>query len=185
MPESVCPPWIGVLLASPLRRLFQNPEKILAPYLSPGMTALDIGPGMGFFTLPMARIVGPMGKVICTDIQPAMLRGVERRAAATGLAERIVTRVSSETSLNIGDDAGRIDFALAFAMVHEVPDTQTFFANVARALKPGACLLLVEPRGHVSADGFQTELAVAHQHGLSVTARPEIRGSYAAALKTG
>lgn len=183
MPEHLCPPWIGWLIASPVRRLFQNPEKELAPYISPGMTVLDIGPGMGFFTLPMARMVGSTGLVVCTDIQPAMLRGVERRALKAGLAARIVTRESNATSLNIDDYAGRIDFALASAMVHEVSDIPTFFANVARALKPGGRLLLLEPSGHVTAADFDGELATAQRHGLMVEARPVTRGNHAAVLK--
>ncbi|MHB9107721.1 MAG: class I SAM-dependent methyltransferase [Armatimonadota bacterium] len=183
MAEHLCPPWIGWLLASPLRRLFQQPETLLAPYLSPGMTALDIGPGMGFFTLPMARMVGPARLVVCTDIQPAMLRGVEQRARAAGLAERIVTRLSTAGSLNIDDYAGRIDFALASAVVHEIPDVPAFFANVARALKPGARLLLLEPRGHVTAADFDAELAAARRHGLPPIDRPAVRGSHAAVLQ--
>jgi ubiquinone/menaquinone biosynthesis C-methylase UbiE len=60
--EHVCPWWIGYLLASPLRRLVQKPEVILRPFLSNGMRVLEVGPGMGFFTLPMARMVGSAGR---------------------------------------------------------------------------------------------------------------------------
>ncbi len=53
--EKVCPWWAGYFLASPLRQLFQDPAKILAPYVREGMTVLEPGPGMGFFTLELAR----------------------------------------------------------------------------------------------------------------------------------
>jgi predicted methyltransferase len=59
----VCPWWLGYLLASPLRRLRHDPSPILAPYLREGMTVLEPGPGMGFFTLELARRVGPSGRV--------------------------------------------------------------------------------------------------------------------------
>ena len=77
----------------PVGRFGQNPVKILSPYVGSGMTVLDIGPGMGFFTLPMARLVGPAGKVVCADVQPKMLDALRRRAAEAGLADRIDARV--------------------------------------------------------------------------------------------
>lgn len=69
MAEHVCRPWIGYLLASPIRRLLHNPRKILAPYVRDGMTVLEPGPGMGFFTLELARMVGPTGRVVALDMQ--------------------------------------------------------------------------------------------------------------------
>jgi len=78
----VCPWWIGYLLASPLRRrLGQDPVKILSPYVREGMTVLEPGPGMGFFTIPLARLVGPSGRVIAVDLQPKMIESLKRRAA--------------------------------------------------------------------------------------------------------
>jgi ubiquinone/menaquinone biosynthesis C-methylase UbiE len=88
MDEHVCPWWAGYLLANPLRRLLQKPEKIVSPYLRNGMTVLEIGPGMGFFTLPMARIVGASGRIICVDIQEKMIAGLMRRARRAGLADQ-------------------------------------------------------------------------------------------------
>ena len=60
----VCPWWIGYFLASPLRRRIHNPDRILAPYVRSGMRILEIGPGMGFFTIPMAGMVGAEGRII-------------------------------------------------------------------------------------------------------------------------
>ncbi len=77
MAGNVCPHWVGYLLASPLRRLFQNPHKILGPYVEAGMTALDIGCAMGFFSLPLARMVGETGKIVCVDVQEKMLSSLQ------------------------------------------------------------------------------------------------------------
>jgi len=62
--HSVCPWWMGYLLACPLRRLWQDPANIVAPYVREGMTVLEPGPGMGFFTLELARRVGASGRVV-------------------------------------------------------------------------------------------------------------------------
>ena len=121
MPEHLCPWWIGYLLASPLRRLVQDPDELLSPYVKEGMRVLDVGPGMGFFTLPMARMVGPEGKVFAVDIQEEMLQSLERRARRAGLHSRIECRRAEGDSLRIAEEAGAIDFALVFAVAHEVP----------------------------------------------------------------
>lgn len=74
MAHRVCPWWIGYLLASPLRRWFgQDPIKIFSPYVREGITVLEPGPGMGFFTIPLARLVGASGKVIAIDVQTKMI----------------------------------------------------------------------------------------------------------------
>ena len=89
MAERVCPWWLGYLLASPIRKILQNPGTILAPYVTPGMCVMDIGCAMGFFSLPLACMVGPRGKVICVDLQEKMIEELETRARKTGLIERI------------------------------------------------------------------------------------------------
>ncbi|MBW1912872.1 MAG: methyltransferase type 11, partial [Deltaproteobacteria bacterium] len=62
MAKMVCPPWIGYLLLSPLRKFFENPDKMFGPYVREGMTVMEPGCGMGYFTLPLARMVGPEGQ---------------------------------------------------------------------------------------------------------------------------
>jgi len=183
MPHRVCPWWIGYLLASPLRRLQYNPTEILAPYVREGMTVLEPGPGMGFFTLELARLVGASGRVVAVDIQPKMLDRLKRRARAAGLLNRMDVRLAQSDSMGLADLSGAVDFVLAFAMVHEVPSPGGFFAEVSKALKPAAGLLLVEPAGHVKPAEFEAELASAAQAGLVPSGRPAIRRSLAASLK--
>ncbi len=179
----VCPWWLGYLLASPLRRLMHDPAKILAPHVRQGMTVLEPGPGMGFFTLQLARMVGASGRVVAVDVQPRMLDGLKRRAAKAGLLDRVDARLAQPHSMGLADLAGTVDFALAFAVVHEMPDAGSFFAEVSQALRPGAHLLLAEPSGHVSGEQFETELTVAAQAGLEPADRPSIRRSRVALLK--
>ena len=103
MSHRVCPWWLGYFLVSPLRRLWQSPRRILSPHVSAGMTVIEPGCGMGFFTLELARLVGPRGKVIAIDLQSRMLAGLRRRAARAGLAERIEGRLVENASLGIED----------------------------------------------------------------------------------
>jgi ubiquinone/menaquinone biosynthesis C-methylase UbiE len=124
MGHCVCPWWLGYLLASPLRRLLQDPARILAPHVREGMIVLEPGPGMGFFTLELARRVGPRGRVVAVELQPRMLAGLGRRAARAGLLSRIELRQARPEAMGIEDLAGRVDLVLAFAVVHEFPDAR-------------------------------------------------------------
>ena len=183
MKHDLCPVWIGHLLASSLRKLFQNPVTILNPYVKPGMMVLEIGPGMGFFSLPMAEMVGAQGKIICVDLQEGMLKRLQTRAQNAGLGSRIETRLCQEHSLNAHDLRGAIDFALAFAVVHEISDADRVFAEIAAALKPAGRLLVSEPSFHVSAQDFEETIALAKQAGLRVIATPRIRGGQSVTLE--
>ena len=184
MAKHVCPWWIGSLLASPIRRwIAENPEQLLAPYLREGMTVLEPGPGMGFFTLPLARLVGPAGRVIAVDIQAKMLEGLRRRAIKAGLAERIETRLARPERMGLEDLEGTVDFVFAFAAVHEMPAAETFFAEAANALKPGGLLFFAEPSGHVKTDEFQREVQAAEMAGLQVLNHPTVRRSHAVILR--
>jgi len=181
--KHVCPWWIGYFLLNPLRRFLQNPAEIIAPYVKEGMTVIEPGPGMGFFTLELANRVGASGRVIAIDIQLKMLERLKSRAAKAHLLDRIETRLAQPDSMGLTDLAMNVDFAFVFAVVHELPDMCSFFIEAAQVLKPGACLLLVEPTGHVGIEQFDAELEVAAQAGLKVIDRPSIRRSHAALLK--
>src|SRR5215470_6826329 len=175
MAYRVCPWWIGYLLVSPIRKwLGQDPVEILSPYVREGMIVLEPGPGMGFFTDPLARLVGSSGRVIAVDTQPKMIEGLKRRAAKANVLDRIDARVAPAETMGISDLQGKVDFVLAFAMVHEFPDAAKFFAEAAQALKPGGVLLLAEPRGHVPDKSFDLELAGAAAAGLGSAASPVI-----------
>ncbi len=182
MADHVCPWWLGYLLASPVRKWLQDPDRILEPYVKPGMNTLDVGCAMGFFTLPMARLVGESGHVVAVDLQEKMLNSLRRRAGRAGLIDRLEFRQCLSSSLGIDDLAGKIDFALAFAVIHEMPEASAAFASIAQALRPGGKLLLAEPSGHVTEGAFATTLSTAQKFGLTVIERPSIRRSLAAVL---
>jgi SAM-dependent methyltransferase len=138
---------------------------------------------MGFFTLELARLVGPSGRVVAVDLQPKMLDRLKRRAAKAGLLERILARPATSDSLEVAELAGKVDFALGFAVIHELPAAAPFFAEVAATLKPDACLLFAEPRGHVKTAKFEAEVQAALSAGLKPVEHASIRRSLAVLLK--
>jgi ubiquinone/menaquinone biosynthesis C-methylase UbiE len=183
MSHRVCPWWLGYFLIFPLRRWWQNPAEILEGYVRPGMTALEPGPGMGFFTLELLRLVGPSGRVIAVDIQPKMIERLKRRAAKAGLVKCLDARLASPESMALTDLAASVDFTLAFAVVHEFPDARKFFRQIAAVSKPGASLLLAEPPGHVKSAKFESELNAACESGFGLHSRPSVPRSHAALLQ--
>jgi SAM-dependent methyltransferase len=147
------------------------------------MTILEPGPGMGFFTLELLRLVGNRGRVIALDVQAKMLAKLKSRAAKAGLRDRLEARLASSDSMGIADLNCAADFTLAFAVVHEFPDAGRFFAEVAAASKPGAHLLLAEPSGHVKTADFEAELRAADKAGFQFVNRMSIKRSQAALLR--
>jgi ubiquinone/menaquinone biosynthesis C-methylase UbiE len=180
-----CPRWFGYLLLAPMRRIAQRPTRILRPFVRPGMVVAEPGCGMGFFTLDLARMVSPGGRVVAIDLQERMIAGLRRRAARAGLEGAIDVRLARPDRLGIDDLAGQVDLVLAFYVVHELQDPAAFFAEVARALKPDGTMLVVEPPLHVSRAAFESSLALAPRAGLVVTRRPGIGPNKTALLARG
>lgn len=178
----VCPWWFIWTFDNPLRRLIQDPGRILDGLISQGQTALDIGCGAGYFTLQLARLVGPGGTVIAADLQPQMLATTRRRAERAGLLPRIRLHQALPDRLGI---TGPVDFALAFWMVHEVRHREDFLREVAGLLRPEGRLLIAEPKLHVTASDFQWTVETACRAGLVRYAEPQIGFSRAALFQRG
>ena len=122
----------------------------------------------------MAEMVGASGKVIAVDVQEEMIQIVRKKAVQQGLESRIVTHKSGPDQIGLSE---MVDFALAFYMVHEVPDVEAFLKEIVSLLKPKGKLLVVEPKIHVSEDDFEKTIAIARQAGLSPINGPKIRFS--------
>jgi ubiquinone/menaquinone biosynthesis C-methylase UbiE len=170
----VCPPWIGRLLVSPLRRLVEDPVKIIGPYVSPGSTVVDVGCAMGFHSLHLARLVGPEGRVVCLDIQQKMLDGLVKRARRKGVQGIIEPRLCTQESLGIDDLAGSAELVTALQVIHETTYPKRFIGECAAALTPGGRFLVVEPSGHVSDDEFRKTVATIESTGLKSLEPPKI-----------
>jgi len=181
MEKSVCPWWMGYLLINPIRKYMHNPKKIVGEYITPGMKVIDYGSAMGYFSLPMARMVGNTGKVYSFDIQPRMLQSLNTRAKRAKLDSIIETRLAldEEAFSTLAETA---DFALLFAVAHEVPDREKLFKSLAGMLKPNARLLFSEPSGHVSLYNFNQSIAFAEDAGFRQIEDLSVSGSYSILL---
>jgi len=180
--KHICPWWLCFTFDNLLRRLFQDPERILRPYVAEGITVLDIGPGMGYFSIPLARMVGPRGRVIAADIQPEMLRALQKRAKRAGVDQRIALHLCKADSLGL--DA-RVDFVLAFWMLHEIPNPLSFFKEMRSVLKASGRLLVSEPIIHVTEKRYTQCIEMAISNGFKVIANPKIFLSRSVLLENG
>lgn len=177
--KHVCPWWLAYSFDNPVRPLLHKPQRILAGLVNEGQTVADIGCGMGHFTLGMAQMVGTTGRVIAVDLQEKMLERVQQRAIMANLFSRIQCHPCQPDRLNLPVP---IDFALAFWMVHEVPDARQFLQEIQEMLRPGGQLLIAEPKLHVSHAAFQQTIDIAQAVGYRCMAAPPVRFSYAALL---
>ena len=130
----VCPAEFAGSLDNSFRRWLQNPQKILKPYIKQGMSVLDLGCGPGVFTVEIAKLVGESGKVVAADLQDGMLKIVAGKITGTTLEKRVVLHKCQENSIGLDE---KMDFILAFWMVHEVPDHDRLFEELKSILKPG------------------------------------------------
>lgn len=175
----VCPWQIVFTFDNFLRPLLHNTDTLFGPYVRPGMTVLDVGCGAGFNALGLARLVGASGRVIAADLQSEMLRMVETKAAKAGFSDRIRLHRCEAGRIGVSDT---VDFALAFWMVHEVPEAHAFLNEVAGLLRSGGALFIAEPLFHVSRMRFEQTVKEAVSAGLQLSVRPKVGFSRAAVL---
>lgn len=169
--SKVCSAEHAGILDNRLRRLVQNPDKILSGLVHAGQKVLDVGCGPGFFTLAMARIVGDEGRVIAADLQQEMLDRLRGNARNQNLESRIQFHLCKSDSIGLAET---VDFALAFYMVHEVPDPEAFLREIYGVVRSGGELLLVEPKFHVSGPAFRRTVELAQSIGFTPIAEPRI-----------
>jgi ubiquinone/menaquinone biosynthesis C-methylase UbiE len=176
----VCPVELADSLDSRIRRWLQNPGRILKPFVTEGMTALDVGCGPGFFSIELARLVGSTGKVIAVDLQQGMLDRLARKIGGTDLSARIELVRCDQSRLHVSEP---VDFILTFYMVHEVPDQPAFFRQLFPLLRESGRFLLVEPKlFHVSRAQFRDTIRHAENAGFSTASGPLLPFSWSAVL---
>jgi SAM-dependent methyltransferase len=132
------------LLESPDREEWQQPDEIMdALGIADGSAVADIGAGAGWFTIHLARRVGPNGIVYAQDVQRQMLEAIRRRVAREGL-RNVQTRLGSGSTPNL--PAGSLDAVLVVDVYPEVEDRVTFLRNLATALRTGGRIGIVNYR---------------------------------------
>ena len=168
----VCPWQLAPVLDNFLRPLIHNPRKLFGSYVSPGMTVLDVGCGAGFASLGLADLVGDEGLVISADLQLEMLAIVEKRATKAGMLNRIKIHRCESNRIGIEEE---LDFAVAFFMIHEVPDSHAFLQEIYTLLRQGGRFFLTEPIVHVSRRNFENIIKEAQSVVFTVSERPSVR----------
>ena len=138
------PPQDLGLLEAPDRDIWQKPDQIMdALAIADGSVVADIGAGAGWFTVRLARRVGPNGVVYAQDVQPQMLEAIERRLAREGL-QNVETRLGEGSLPNL--PAAALEAILVVDVYPEVEDRVSFLRNLADALVPGGRLGVVNYR---------------------------------------
>ena len=127
-------------LMSEQRHLELSPEKVLREAgLKSGQIFADIGSGPGFFTIPAARIIGPMGIAFAVDTQAEMLIDLRDRRNPP---DNVILMKSEEYELPLADFEA--DFTLLAFVLHETPDKVRLLREIRRVMKPGATLLVLD-----------------------------------------
>lgn len=131
-------------LDRPEREAEEAPKKLLAALkLKPGDTVADIGAGTGYLTFPIARQVGPTGRVLAVDIQPEMLDLLKARIKKEQLTN-IAPVLGTATKPNL--PARSVDLALMVDVYHEFSHPYEMIEQICRSMKDGGRIAFVEYR---------------------------------------
>lgn len=175
----VCPWWLMYFFDHRVRALFQPTAPVVGSLVASGNQCLDMGCGMGYFSVPMALQAGPTGHVTAVDVQSQMLEGAARRAKREGLTDRITLHLATNADWVVPE---RYDFILAFWMLHEVPDRRGLLETLRKVLKVRGRFLLVEPKVHVSEPAWEESLAFADEAGFHSRQMVPVKFSRAALM---
>jgi ubiquinone/menaquinone biosynthesis C-methylase UbiE len=130
------------MLEGPDRESYQEPDRIMdALYIGDGSTVADLGAGGGWFTIRLARRIGPNGIVYAEDVQPRMIQAIDGRIRGEGLRN---VKMVLGTSLDPRLPARALDAALIVDVYLEMEQPVTFLRNVVKALKPAGLIGIVE-----------------------------------------
>jgi ubiquinone/menaquinone biosynthesis C-methylase UbiE len=146
-------PWLN----RPERIQEENPEEMLAQLgIKPGMVVCDMGCGDGYYTIELAKRVGPAGKVYAVDIQPEMLQELSRRCEQNDLKNvDMVLGLPHDPKLPgpleqpsaPEETEGTLDLILMVDVYHEFSNPVEMLSAMRRSLKKDGVIALVEFRG--------------------------------------
>lgn len=171
MNASVCPVEKSGMLDNKFRKLFQNPQKILKPYIKKGMVVLDLGCGPGFFSMEIAKLLNKSGTVICADLQDGMLDLVRQKIKGADNETLFQLHKCDSDAINVSLS---VDFVLAFYMIHEVPNQIRLFEELKSILTPQGQILIIEPKFHVTKESFNAMIDNLKAIGFEVIENPKV-----------
>ena len=147
-------------LMRPEREQEEQPDAMIDALKIPkGATVADVGAGVGYTSLRLAKRVGETGTVLATDVQPKMLLALAENVKAAG-ARNIKPIRATATATGLPDD--KVDLILMVDVYHELGDPETSLRLFRKALKTGGRLVLVEFRGE------DPEVPIRPEHKMTV-----------------
>jgi SAM-dependent methyltransferase len=160
------PHWAAGFLNNPIRRLIDRPAAVVDRLVLTGTEhVLELGPGPGFYSTELARRV-PKGQLDLFDIQPEMLDKARRNLENAGF--RDVGYHAGDASGGFPFPDGHFDVAFLAAVLGEVPDKSSCIRELARVLRPGSSLVLVESFPDPDRLSVQTLRGLAEPEGFSL-----------------
>lgn len=139
---SPCPFSQARLLEMPLRAWRAGPKRILRTFaLRPGERVLEIGPGIGYYSIEATRMVGDGGSLVCLDIQSEMLEAVRRKAVDRAGCPVFLLRADA---LRLPLRSRSVDRVILITVLGELPDRRLGLAEIGRVLRPGGRLSVSE-----------------------------------------
>lgn len=149
------------VLEDPARDAWQKPQEVVAKLaLKPGESVADIGAGSGYFTVPLARAVGPGGIVYAVDVDPGMLDYIRQRAKREGL-ENIRTVLADPHDPKLAPAS--VDLIFICDTLHHISEREKYYPLLARSLKPGGRLVDVDFHKKDLPVGPPVEMKIARQ----------------------
>ena len=143
--HSPAPAFIGRILDSNYRRKLQPPDKLLQRSgIKEGMHVLEVGCGSGAFTSFVARVVGEKGKVYALDIQPAMLKQLEKKLSKPENKDIKNIELINSSAYELPFDDNSLDLVYMITVLQEIPDRNKALQEARRVLKPGGILAVTE-----------------------------------------
>ena len=131
-------------LERPERESEEQPQLVIdALQIKRGQTIADLGAGSGYYSFRIAPLVGPTGKVLAIDIEPAMLDAIAGRARRERVTN-ITTVRSSTQDPNLAPHS--VDLLFMVDVYHELEYPYEVMTRVRAALKPGGRVALIEYR---------------------------------------
>ena len=149
--------------------------------IAPGMSVADVGAGEGYYTVRLAQRVGPKGRVLAEDIDPAVTEQLGTRVMREGL-ENVSIKLGTEDDPSLPPDS--FDRILMVHMYHEVTEPYAFLWRLRQALRPGGKVIVVDADRPTGAHGIPPpllfcELAAVGFRLTEFARKPELQGYYA------
>ena len=152
--------WSGVF-DDPARDAWQKPAELVAALnLRAGQCVADLGAGTGYFSARLAAAVGASGAVFAVDVEPSLVAHLRDRAERDGLVN-LTPVLGSLADPRL--PAGRVDLVLIVDTYHHLDARRAYFRNLARALRPGGRVVVVDWKKEPLPEGPEMEHKLARE----------------------